>query len=145
MKDACRNIILSCPCVFSRPGTLCTIKKQTKKKRQSLRERCKQRKKGALFMPISHAFKTAEGGIHIKHYNQTIFEFQCGASERCLNWVGILLFWSAEHRGCNWDRWLVKNRKNPSCFLFNLHFHYTTGWEQIWRLSGCLKWPTPSL
>lgn len=49
-------------------------------------------KKGALFMPILHAFKTAEGGIHIKHYNQTIFEFQCGASERCLNWVGILIF-----------------------------------------------------
>lgn len=92
MQDACRNIILSCPCVFSRPGTLCTIKKTNKKKATEPQRAMQTAKKGALFMPISHAFKTAEGGIHIKHYNQTIFEFQCGASERCLNWVGILIF-----------------------------------------------------
>lgn len=34
---------------------------------------------------------------------------------------------------------LSKIAKIPAVFLFNLHFHYTTGWEQIRRLSGCLK------
>lgn len=78
---------------FSRPGTLslfffCLVFFVHREPQGAMQTA----KKGALFMPISHAFKTAEGGIHIKPYNQTIFEFQCGASERCLNWVGILLF-----------------------------------------------------
>lgn len=66
--------------------------KKTNKKSNRASESDANSEKGALFMLISHAFKTAEGGIHIKHYNQAIFEFQCGANERCLNWVGILLF-----------------------------------------------------
>ena len=38
------------------------------------------------FMLISHALKIAEGGMHIKHYNQAIFEFQCQANEKVLEW-----------------------------------------------------------
>lgn len=45
-------------------------------------------------MPISHAFKIAEGGMHIKHYNQAIFEFLCRLNERCWNGIWIPLFWN---------------------------------------------------
>lgn len=37
-------------------------------------------------MPISHALKIAEGGAHIKHYNQAVFEFQCRANEKVIEW-----------------------------------------------------------
>lgn len=54
-------------------------------------------------MPISHDFKIAEGGVHIKHYNQAILNFN---AEK-MKGVGLgLLFWNwtGVFQGWNWDR-----------------------------------------
>lgn len=63
--------------------------------------------------------------MHIKHYNQDIFEFQCWANEWCWNGIWILLFWNWTRVFRAWDcnRWLVKNQNGiaMNCFA-TFHF-----------------------
>lgn len=139
MQDACRNIILSCPCVFSRPGTLCTIKKTNKKKRQSLRERCKQRKKG-LFSCLYHMLlKPLRVASTLNIIIRPYLNFNVVQVKGVWIGLGYLYFEVQSIGAATGTDDLSKIAKIPAVFLFNLHFHYTTGWEQIWRLSGCLK------
>lgn len=59
---------------------------QAQKGEGELVESVAKEQKEAFQMAISHDFRIAEGGMHIKHCNQAIFEFQWLANEKVLEW-----------------------------------------------------------